>query len=88
MDKDKRDLLKSLDFIIDNMATKDDLVEIRDTMATKDDLERLETKVDGIEATLHDHSRDLEIIKGDVKSNLDKRMQLEVRVTKLEQKVH
>ena len=75
MDKNLKDLIDTVGFIKDNMITRDDF-------------ERLETKVDGIEETLSDHSRDLDIIKGDVKSNLDKRMQLEVKVATLEQKVH
>ena len=36
--------------------------------------------------TLDDHTRRLNIIENDVKTNLDKRMQLDVRVTNLEKK--
>ena len=46
-------------------------------MATKDDI------VD-IKSTLADHTRDLAVIKSDVTRNLDKRLQLEVRVTAIE----
>ena len=46
-------------------------------MATKDDLAE-------IKSTLDDHTRDLAVIKSDVTRNLDKRLQLEVRVTAVE----
>ena len=46
-------------------------------MATKDD-------IDDVKSILADHTRDLAIIKSDVTTNLDKRLQLEVRVTAIE----
>jgi hypothetical protein len=48
-------------------------------MATKDDIAE-------IKSTLNDHTRDLAVIKSDVTRNLDKRLQLEVRVTAIENK--
>jgi hypothetical protein len=55
-------------------------------MATKEDLENLATKEDVAElkATLDEHTRDLTQIKSDVATNLDHRLKLEVRVTKIE----
>ena len=53
---------------------------IRDHMVTKSDFAELKQP-------LHDHTRDLNIIKNDVKTNLDKRLTPEVRVTNVEKKV-
>ena len=54
--------------------------------ALTDDLADLATKEDvaAIAKTQDDHTRDLNIIKNDVKTNLDRRLQLEVRVDKIE----
>jgi arsenate reductase-like glutaredoxin family protein len=46
-------------------------------MPTKDDIAE-------IKSTLDDHTRDLAVIKSDVTRNLDKRLQLEVRVSAIE----
>ena len=69
------------------MSKKTTLKEVGETlafivemMATKDDTATLQK-------TLDEHTRDLNIIKDDVKTNLDKRLQLEVRVTNVEKKV-
>jgi hypothetical protein len=40
-----------------------------------------------IQQTLDDHTRRLTTIKNDVKTNLDKRLTLEVRMTNIEKKV-
>jgi hypothetical protein len=40
-----------------------------------------------VKETLDEHTSDLNIIKNDVKTNLDKRLTLEVRVTNIEEKV-
>ncbi|OGG80672.1 hypothetical protein A3A39_03190 [Candidatus Kaiserbacteria bacterium RIFCSPLOWO2_01_FULL_54_13] len=66
-DKNVESLIETVDFIKDNMSTKDD--------------------VDEIKKTLNEHTRDLNTIKNDLKTDVDKRKQLEVRVTRLEQKV-
>ena len=65
-------------------AKKTTLTELRDMLAhvvkhkaTKDDIAE-------IKSTLDDHARDLAVIKSDVTRNLDKRLQLEVRVTAIE----
>ena len=57
---------------------------IRDHMVTKTDLKEA---LKPIQKTLAEHTGDLNIIKNDVKTNLDKRLTLEVRVTNIEKKV-
>ena len=47
----------------------------------------IKERVETMEGTLDEHSRDLKVIKKDVETGLDKRLQLEVRVSKLEGKV-
>jgi hypothetical protein len=54
------------------MATKDDLADVKSTLADH-------TKI------LNDHTRDLAIIQKDLTTNLDKRLQLEVRVSAIEE---
>jgi len=56
-------------------------------MITKEDLEEVNNTLDKHTKTLDAHTRDLNVIKNDVKTSLDKRMQLEVRVTNVEKKV-
>jgi hypothetical protein len=58
----------------------DMLAHVVEHMATKED-------VAAITRTQDDHTRDLAIIKRDVETNLDKRLQIEVRVDELEKKV-
>ena len=61
---------------------------IRDHMVTKDDLkDELKAALAPIQQTLDDHTRRLATIENDVKTNLDKRLTLEVRVTNIEKKV-
>jgi hypothetical protein len=57
---------------------------IRDHMVTKDDLKDV---LEPIPKTLDEHTRDLNMIKNDVKTNLDKRLTLEVSVANIEKKV-
>jgi chaperonin cofactor prefoldin len=57
---------------------------IRDHMVTKDNLK---DALEPIQKTLDEHTRDLDMIKNDVKTNLDKRLTLEVRVANIEKKV-
>ena len=71
MAKKKTEIQELSEFIRDHMVTKDDL---------KDALEP-------ITETLADHTRRLSTIENDVKTNLDKRLTLQVRVTNLEKKV-
>ncbi|OGG58190.1 hypothetical protein A3C86_00835 [Candidatus Kaiserbacteria bacterium RIFCSPHIGHO2_02_FULL_49_16] len=47
----------------------------------------IKEKVETMEGTLDDHSRDLKVIKKDVETGLDKRLQLEVRVGNIEKHV-
>ncbi len=61
-------------------AVANDFADIRKEMATKKDIVK-------INETLAEHTRDLNIIKNDVKTNLDRRLTLEVRVTNIEKKV-
>jgi hypothetical protein len=60
---------------------------IRDHMVTKDDLkDELKAALEPITKTLDEHTRRLTTIENDVKTSLDKRLQLEVRVTNIEKK--
>ncbi len=72
-------------FMSEKLAAKSDLEDF----ATKSDLEGLATKEDvsKLQETLNEHTRDLNTIKNDVKTNLEKRMKLEVRVTNIERHV-
>jgi hypothetical protein len=65
------ELGEMLEFVVKRMATKDDIADVKSTLADH-------TKI------LNDHTRDLAIIKKDLTSNLDKRLQLEVRVSHIE----
>jgi hypothetical protein len=88
--KKKMDVQESLDFIIEKMATKDDVREIvreeigKQNLATKDDVRET---VRETEKRLHD-----EIVSktGGIErrldQELDKRNQLEVRIVRLEQR--
>ena len=55
----------------DIVAIKDDIADVKSTLADH-------TKI------LNDHTRDLAIIKKDLTTNLDKRLQLAVRVSAIE----
>ena len=65
------ELGEMLEHVVKHMATKDDLASVKSTLADH-------TKI------LNDHTRDLSIIKNDAATNLDKRLQLEVRVAAIE----
>ena len=66
-----KELAEMIAHVVKHMATKEDIAEVKSTLADH-------TKI------LNDHTRDLAIIKNDVTNNLDKRLQLEVRVTTIE----
>ena len=66
-----KELGDMLGFVVKHMATKDDIADVKSTLADH-------TKI------LNDHTRDLAIIKKDLTTNLDRRLQLEVRVTAFE----
>ena len=66
-----KELGDMLGFVVKHMATKDDIADVKSTLADH-------TKI------LNDHTRDLAIIKKDLTTNLDKRLQLEVRVSAIE----
>jgi uncharacterized membrane protein len=55
MDKNTRDVLDTLDFIKEQMATKDDIADLRATMATKDDFKSISDELASIR-------RDLEVL--------------------------
>jgi hypothetical protein len=55
-------------------SAADDIADIRETLTEHTQI-------------LKDHTRRLRIIENDVKTNLDKRLTLQVRVTNLEKKV-
>jgi hypothetical protein len=69
-----KELGDMLGFVVKHMATKDDIADVKSTLADH-------TK------SLNGHTRDLAIIKSDVTTNLDKRLQLEVRVSAIEKHV-
>ena len=68
-------------------AVAGDIADIKDRMATKDDIAALQKTLDEHTDTLADHTRRLGNIENDVKTDLDKRLQLEVRVANVEKKV-
>lgn len=69
--KNEKGIQESLDFIVENMVMNKDF-------------DRLEKKVDNLEAKVSAVDNKLSNFE---KTEVDKRKQLEVRVTKLEQKV-
>jgi DNA repair ATPase RecN len=82
--KKKTEIQELSEFIRDHMPTKSDLADLREEMVTKDDLK---DALGPIQKTLDDHTRRLTTIENDVKTNLDKRLTLEVRVTNIEKNV-
>jgi hypothetical protein len=66
-----KELGDMLGFVVKHMATKDDITDVKSTLADH-------TKI------LNEHTRDLAVIKNDVTTNLDKRLQLAVRVSAIE----
>jgi hypothetical protein len=66
-----KELAEMISHVVKHMATKEDIAVVKSTLADH-------TKI------LNDHTRDLAIIKNDVTNNLDKRLQLEVRVSAIE----
>ncbi len=69
-------------------VTLEDLMEfMKNNLAAKSDLDELSTKVDQVQEALNEHTKDLNIIKNDVKNNLEKRLMLDVRVTNIEKHV-
>jgi hypothetical protein len=73
-----KELGEMLSHIVDHMATKGDIGAMNETLADHSTILIEQTK------TLAAHTRDLNIIKSDVERNLDKRLQLEVRVSAIE----
>jgi hypothetical protein len=65
-------------------AVADDITDIKSKMATKDDIADVKSTLADHTKILNDHTRDLAIIKKDLTTNLDKRLQLEVRVSAIE----
>jgi hypothetical protein len=65
-------------------AVADDITDIKSKMATKNDIADVKSTLADHTKILNDHTRDLAIIKKDLSTNLDKRLQLEVRVSAIE----
>jgi hypothetical protein len=65
-------------------AVADDITDIKSKMAPKDDIADVKSTLADHTKILNDHTRDLAIIKKDLTTNLDKRLQLEVRVSAIE----
>ena len=65
-------------------AVADDITDIKSKMATKDDIADVKSTLADHTKILNDHTRDLAIIKKDLTTNLDKRLQLEVRASAIE----
>jgi hypothetical protein len=55
-----------------------------DIVAIKDDIADVKSTLAGHTKSLNNHTRDLGVIKNDVTTNLDKRLQLAVRVSAIE----
>jgi hypothetical protein len=86
----KSDIQELYEFMRNNLATKSDL----EGLATREDAADIKKTLDDHTEilndhteTLGDHTRRLNRIEADVKHNLDKRLQLEVRVKKVEGEV-
>ena len=83
----KKTTLKDLGGMIERgfAAVASDIADVKSTLAdhTKILNDHTKTLADHTNI-LNDHTRDLAIIKHDVTNNLDKRLQLEVRVTTIE----
>jgi len=86
MDANTKDILETVNFIKDNMATKEDLAELKNELSERIDTveERLNNKIDGAEARL---SQRIDGLGSRIDYELDKRKVLEVKVAKLEEKV-
>jgi hypothetical protein len=79
----------SLDAILSTVergfaAVADDIAEIKSKMATKDDIADVKATLADHTKILNNHTPDLAVIKNDVTTNLDKRLQLAVRVSAIE----
>jgi hypothetical protein len=79
----------SLDAILSTVergfaAVADDIAEIKSKMATKDDIADVKSTLADHTKILNNHTPDLAVIKNDVTTNLDKRLQLAVRVSAIE----
>ena len=81
MAKKKTEIQELSEFIRDHMVTKSDFTGLKQTLDEHTSILNEHTSL------LNEHTRDLNIIKNDVKTNLDKRLTLEVRVTNIEKKV-
>ncbi len=77
MAKKKSEIQELSEFIRDNMVTRAEFHEEIAKLATKEELAKHEV-------ILQQHTRQLNHLQGDMDIMRDKRMQLEVRVTKLE----
>ena len=82
--KKKSEIQELSEFIRDNMVTRSEFKEELEKLATKDDLKKVVMRLDRVQITLDDHTRQLNIVRKDAETNLDKRLQLDVRVGKLE----
>jgi hypothetical protein len=65
-------------------AVAEDITDIKSKMATKDDIADVKSTLADHTKILNDHTRALVLMKSDVTTNLDKRLQLEVRVSAIE----
>jgi Mg2+ and Co2+ transporter CorA len=80
-----KELGEMIAHVVKHMATKEDIAEVKSTLADHTKILNDHTKTLAEHTKiLNDHTRDLAIIKNDVTNNLDKRLQLEVRVTTIE----
>jgi hypothetical protein len=73
-----REIGEMLDFVVKHMATKDDIADLRKELATKEDLAAVETRLDRRIEKL-----DTKLTKFE-EHEIDKRLQLEVRVSAIE----
>lgn len=76
-EKQEKRFDEMMEFLVGNMATKDDIADVRRDMATKDDIARLDIKIDSVRDELMQEVRsvnsDIEEIKKDLE-RLEKRI--------------
>ncbi len=82
MDANTKDILEAVNFIKDNMATKDDLADVESGLSKRiNDLEKnLNDRIDGVESKISGFNNRID-------QEVDRRKILEVKVLHLEEKV-
>ena len=84
MAKKKSEIQELMEFIRDKVAAKADLKDLASKEDLKAALAPIQATLDEHTDILNDHTRQLNIVRKDAETNLDKRLQLDVRVDRLE----